>query len=349
MTAPIDSLSHRSPVADKTRGSAPLAKGAEFSDALRLAGHGLAARRVRIEPGDTLRGMVRQHVGADISEHRLTALVKAVAQANGLSNPNLIIAGKTLDLSMVSTSPATSARAPQPHPPTHPVLSKTLDRAVDKGYIPARERQTVEQRIVGMGKQYGFAPDDFARMVLMESDGLNPKASNGRCHGIIQFCEGHSRGADSVGLRGRAHEIARMSVAQQLNLVERYFNDVGLTAGSRSKAVGGESPRLGLDDLYLSVLTPSARQEARAHVPLPIAGDQAKALYVGNHRDKGITRQSLTQGLQQHALRVLRQHESQQQVGNAAATQRQQFAARNSYVEVAVLDAAAAKLGPSRP
>jgi hypothetical protein len=71
-------------------------------------------------------------------------------------------------------------------------------------------------------------------------------------------------------------------------------------------------------------------------------------LYVGADRDKGITRQSLTRGLQQHAQRVLSQHEKTL-AGNPAATQRQQVAARNSYVEVAVLDASAAKLGPSRP
>lgn len=30
---------------------------------------------------------------------------------------------------------------------------------------------------------------------MMESDELNPRASNGRCHGIIQFCEGPARRA----------------------------------------------------------------------------------------------------------------------------------------------------------
>ena len=345
MTTPIDSVNHRTPAASAARVSV---KSAGFSDAMQAASQSLVGRRVVIQPGDTLRGLVRTQVGTAVSEQRLTALVNQVAQANGLNNPNRIVAGKTLDLSMVNAGSASAAKAAQPRPSAHPVLSKTLDRAVDKGFIQAQERQAVERRIVGMGKQYGFAPDDFARMALMESDGLNPKATNGRCHGIIQFCEGHARGADSVGLRGRAHEIAKMSVPQQLNLVERYFNDVGLKSVSSPSTNPRAPHRLGLDDLYLSVLTPSARQESRPHAPLNIAGDQARALYVGADRDKGITRQSLTRGLQQHAHRVLSQHESQQQAGNAVATQRQQVAARNSYVEVAVLDAAAAKLGPSQ-
>lgn len=318
-----------------------------FSDAMDQANRGLVARHVLIQPGDSLRGLVRQQLGGAVSEQRLSAWVERVAQANGLSNPDRIVAGKTLDMSMVRTGDATASMPAKPAKQTHPVLSKTLDRAVDKGFVRPQERQVVEQRILGMGKRYGFSPDDFARMALMESDGLNPKATNGRCHGIIQFCEGHARGADSVGLRGRAHEIAHMSVPQQLSLVERYFDDVGLKSGSSHSTNPRAPHRLGLDDLYLSVLTPSARQEARPRTPLNIAGDQARALYVGADRDQGITRQSLTRGLQQHAQRVLSQHEAQS--GKTAATQRQHLAARNSYVEVAVLDNAAAKTGLHKP
>ena len=301
-----------------------------------------------IQPGDTLRGLVRQQLGANINETVLTTMVDRVAQANGLTDPNRILAGNTLDLSILRNASA-SRSTPNPRVASsqHRVLSQTLDRAVDKGYVKPQERASVEQRIVAMGKRYGFAPDDFARMVLMESDGLNPEASNGRCHGIIQFCEGQGRGADSVGMRGRAHEIAKMSVSQQLNLVERYLQDVGLEASNPSKTGALVPQRLRLDDLYLSVLTPSARSERQANVPLNIAGEQARALYVNADRERGITRQSITRGLQQHAQRVLRQHETLG--GNAAATQRQQVAARNSYVEVAVLDTAAAKLRPSRP
>ena len=348
MTSPIDpTLSRLGP--PSTARATPAAGKASvgFSDAMNQANRGLVARQVLIQPGDTLRGLVRQQLGGAVSEQRLTAWVERVAQANGLSNPDRIVAGKTLDLSMVRPGDAMAATPAKPATQNHPVLIKTLDRAVDKGFIRPQERQVVEQRILSMGKRYGFSPDDFARMALMESDGLNPKATNGRCHGIIQFCEGHARGADSVGLRGRAHEIARMSVPQQLNLVERYFEDVGLKSVSSPNTHPRPPHRLGLDDLYLAVLTPSARREKQAHVPLNIAGVQARAMYVGADRENGITRQSLTHGLQQHAQRVLSQHEAQ--AGKTAATQRQHLAARNSYVEVAVLDTAAAKLGPSRP
>jgi hypothetical protein len=346
MATPIDSVNHRNPAASATRVSV---KGVGFADAMQAASQNFVGRRVVIQPGDTLMGLVRTQLGSAVSEQRLSALVNQVSQANGLKDPNRILAGNTLDLSVVNAGSASTTKAAQPKPTSHPVLSKTLDRAVDKGYIQPQERQVVEQRILGMGKQYGFAPDDFARMALMESDGLNPKASNGRCHGIIQFCEGHARGADSVGLRGRAHEIGKMSVPQQLNLVERYFDDVGLKSVPNSSANPRAPQRLGLDDLYLSVLTPSVRQEVRPHVPLNIAGDQARVLYTGADRDKGITRQSLTRGLHQHAQRILNQHEPERQSGNTAATQRQQFAARNSYVEVALLEASAARVGPLRP
>jgi len=57
-----------------------------------------------------------------------------------------------------------------------------------------------------------------------------------------------------------------------------------------------------LDDLYLSVLMPSARREKQAHVPLDIAGQQATKLYVGGNRAGVITRQSIVQGLVQHAM-----------------------------------------------
>ena len=54
-------------------------------------------------------------------------------------------------------------------------------------------------KIIQLSQEHRFAPDDFARLTLMESDGMNPKASNNRCHGIIQFCDGPDRGAASAG------------------------------------------------------------------------------------------------------------------------------------------------------
>lgn len=177
-----------------------------------------------------------------------------------------------------------------------PVLDKTLQRAVDKGFMSAAEVPHVQQKIVSLAQKYKFSPDDFARLTLMESDGMNPKASNGSCHGIIQFCDGDDRGAASVGFANNPRAILNMSTYKQLDLVDKYFEEVG---------VGHKGP-VRLDDLYLSVLTPAARQENRRHVPLDIAGTQATYLHVGKDRDKPITRQSIWAGLHANANQRLR-------------------------------------------
>jgi hypothetical protein len=57
---------------------------------------------------------------------------------------------------------------------------------------------------------------------------------------------------------------------------------------------------LGLDDLYLAVLTPAARQETRPDAPLPIAGPQARYLHVDQNTQAPITRNSILAGL--HSL-----------------------------------------------
>lgn len=173
----------------------------------------------------------------------------------------------------------------------NPILQKTLDRAVDKGFIPASERQAVHDRILQMASEYKFAPDDFARITLLESDGMNPRASNNRCHGIIQFCDGPDRGAASVGFGANPKAILKQSVLQQLDMVAKYFDDTGL------KNFGPAS----LDDLYLTVLTPAARQETRPNANLNIAGTQASHLYVNKDTRAAITRQSILQGLHQFA------------------------------------------------
>ena len=178
----------------------------------------------------------------------------------------------------------------------HPVLDKTLDRAVSKGFIPANEKQDVYQKVLQLANKHGFAPDDFARMTLMESDGMNPKATNQRCHGIIQFCDGPARGAAAVGMANNPRSILNLSVYQQLHLADTYFQKAGLNKQQ------GTVP---LDDLYLSVLQPAARSETRADAPLGIPGTQAGALYNDKNSSNAITRQSLIRGLIQNAQRVL--------------------------------------------
>ena len=64
-----------------------------------------------------------------------------------------------------------------------------------KGFILLKTVNRCYEKILTMSRTYQFAPDDFARLTLMESDGMNPKATNSRCHGIIQFCDGPDRGA----------------------------------------------------------------------------------------------------------------------------------------------------------
>jgi len=173
----------------------------------------------------------------------------------------------------------------------HPVLSQTLDRAVTRGFIPKVEKQDVYNKVLQVANKHNFAPDDFARLTLMESDGMNPQASNARCHGIIQFCDGPARGAAEVGFGQSPKSILGLSVYQQLHLVDTYFDKVGLKK---------EGP-VPLDELYLAVLQPAARGEKRPEEPLGIPGKQAKYLYEGRDPQAPMTRASISQGLVQNA------------------------------------------------
>jgi hypothetical protein len=179
----------------------------------------------------------------------------------------------------------------------HPVLQQTLDRAVAKGFIPAAEKTAVYDKILQMADNHRFSPDDFARMTLMESDGMNPRASNQRCHGIIQFCDGPARGAASAGYGANPKAILDLSVHKQLSLVDKYFDDVGLKS---------QGPA-GLEDLYLSVLNPASRAQSQINAPLNIGGQQARALHVGSDTSAPITRHSIRQGLLQNAAARLGQ------------------------------------------
>lgn len=191
----------------------------------------------------------------------------------------------------VAAPPAVAAVASRPAPLRHDVLDRTLNRAVAKGFIPAVEKNDVRDKILELASTHKFNPDDFARMTLMESDGMNPRASNQRCHGIIQFCDGSNRGAASAGYADNPKAILGLSVYQQLHLVDKYFDDVGLKNSGKS----------GLDDLYLSVLMPSARSEVRTDVALPIGNNQARALYEGRDTNAPMTRESILQGLRKNA------------------------------------------------
>lgn len=281
-------------------------------------------QRYEIQAGDTLSAIAQrrlQELGLPSGGPEIVKAVERLAAANALTDPNRIYAGAHLDLSVLGSGPSASAplqtvnrtsgqpgdsarlTAPTVTRPAavalrqaqFPQLQKTLDRAVERGYIDAGDRQAVEDRIIGLGRKYQFSPDDLATVALMESDGFNPRASNGRCHGILQFCEGSSSGAASVGFQGRASEILDKSVLSQLDLAERYFQDTRL----------GEKGPVSLVDLYLTVLTPAARVEQRPHAALDIAGRQAKALHVSGDRSQPITRHSILSGLLSHAQQRL--------------------------------------------
>jgi hypothetical protein len=291
---------------------------------------------VQVQTGDTLIGLVKAHYRQNqlpISENQAMRLAHQVAARNDIANPNLIQTGQKIDFSSLqmpdlaraesfgpldlnarstqalnklnaSIAPAAatmtrSALAARPVTWTqasaksagHPILDRTLERAVAKGFVAAAEVPAVRDKVLTLAKRYNFQPDDFARLTLMESGGMNPQASNGNCHGIIQFCNGPNRGAASVGFKDNPRDILGMGLLQQLDLVDRYFSQAGLR---------GQGPALGLDDLYLTVLTPAARQETRPDAPLPIAGPQARFLHVGQDTAAPITRNSILAGL--HSL-----------------------------------------------
>jgi hypothetical protein len=191
----------------------------------------------------------------------------------------------------------------------HVVLEKTLDRAIEKGFIPAQDKQAVMNKIVQLSQEHRFAPDDFARLTLMESDGMNPKATNNRCHGIIQFCDGPDRGAASAGFGANPKAILGHSVLKQLDMVDKYFEDTGL------KNFGP----VGLDDLYLTVLTPAARNETRPNAALNIPGQQAAYLHVNRDQRAPITRNSILAGLHQNANERLGKEVAQQRPSMQAA------------------------------
>ncbi len=291
---------------------------------------GTAPWSTAVRSGQTLTGIVREQMasrGVNISNNEAMRLAQTVARSNNIANPNMIHPGQPLNLESLNFSlqqaqavnqaiaanqAATAADTLNANTPMgstalagtaqvqlltrsdrsgNVVLEKTIDRAIEKGFIPAQDKQAVMNKIVQLSQQHRFAPDDFARLTLMESDGMNPKATNNRCHGIIQFCDGPDRGAASAGFGANPKAILGHSVLQQLDMVGKYFDDTGL------KSFGP----VGLDDLYLTVLTPAARNETRPNAALNIPGQQAAYLHVNRDMRAPITRNSILAGLHQNA------------------------------------------------
>ena len=280
---------------------------------------------VTIKSGDTLIGLVKEQAAAQgivVKPGQEMRLAQQVAHENRIQNPNWIFPGQKISFNALSqqvqaappsvalrveaksagvttatTAVAAVTQAPISAKPAHPVLEKTLERAVTKGFIPALEKNAVYDKILQLASTHKFKPDDFARMTLMESDGMNPRASNQRCHGIIQFCDGPARGAASAGYAANPRAILDLSVHKQLGLVDKYFEDVGL----KNKGPAG------LEDLYLSVLNPAARSETQPTAALNIPGIQSSYLYEGRDTGTQMTRQSIRQGLLKNATERLGQ------------------------------------------
>lgn len=163
------------------------------------------------------------------------------------------------------------------------ILDQTIARAVKLKYIPAAQAESVKSRIMQMSSKYGFSPDDFAMFSFIESDGMNPRAWNSRseCAGIIQFCS--FGGAKTVGYPNAA-DILNLSVLQQLDLTDKYFDALGLKKGAD------------LAELYLTVLNPASTAIKDPDKDLGVPGQQAPILYNSNGV---ITRNSINKAIRE--------------------------------------------------
>lgn len=256
-----------------------------------------------VKKGDTLTGIVKDRyraLGMKVDDKQAYREALKLAANNAIADPNRISIGQKISLDPTSPQGIVSSlqmMLQRPGPVRQAIaqtnagdtlLDKTLQRAADKGFLAAQQITAAKEKIHDMANQFGFDSDHFAMLTLMESNGMDPKADNGRCFGVIQFCEGPASGAASVGMAGKAKNIKNMDLLSQLDLVRQYFSDLGLSASNGP---------IELDDLYLSVLHPAVRAEKRRDIHLPIPGKQAKDLYVQAQNQVGITRNSISNAL----------------------------------------------------
>ena len=277
----------------------------------------VSPQQYTVRPGDNMFSIARRVLegqGADASDQATTRVATQLALGNRLVNPDMIFPGQIINLgalgngdrvashvrvdTLASPAPPVANKAVatlqiQSAPKTlaNPIMEKMLDRAVSLQYIGASERDAVRSKMISISSEYQSKADDLATVMLMESDGMNPKANNGHCYGVIQFCDGPNRGAASVGYASNPKDILKLGVMDQLDLVKKYFDETGLKKMAPAT----------LEDLYLTVLRPASRAERDPRANLQIPGNQAAVLYPGNDRNLPITRQSLLAGLQQNA------------------------------------------------
>lgn len=277
----------------------------------------VSPQQYTVRPGDNMFSIARRMLegqGADASDQATTRVATQLALGNRLVNPDMIFPRQIINLGALGNGDRVASRVrvdtlASPEPPVankavatlkiqsapktlaNPIMEKMLDRAVSLQYIGASERDAVRSKMISISSEYQSNADDLAIVMLMESDGMNPKANNGHCYGVIQFCDGPNRGAASVGYASNPKNILKLGVMDQLGLVKKYFDETGLKKMA--------SPTL--EDLYLTVLRPASRAERDPRANLQIPGNQAAVLYPGNDRNLPITRQSLLAGLQQNA------------------------------------------------
>ena len=289
-------------IAQKALQARGLAAGAQVSmrTALQLARENGLANADLIFPGQKID--VSSLAAAANAREQSTGAVPGVPAGIALKTDTSLrtstVAGKLVagnrPAAIPGNRPGAPAKLAAAEKPAHPVLEKTLDRAVSLRYFSASEKDAVRNKVLQLAAEHHFSPDDLAIVTLIESDGMNPKANNGRCHGLIQFCDGPNRGAASVGYKDNPKAILDLSVLDQLDLVGKYFEETGLKNFGKTRPAS-------LDDLYLTVLTPAARRERGLNTDLDIAGQQATSLREGGDPTAPITRASLLQGLRQNA------------------------------------------------
>ena len=104
------------------------------------------------------------------------------------------------------------------------------------------------KEVYRLSKKYNINPSHLLGLIASES-GFDPKADNGTHVGLIQFSK------ESAKLVGSSQaEILNMNRAQQMKLVEKYFDYWGLPKGA------------GPGQLYMSVFLPSYTNKASDYV-----------------------------------------------------------------------------------
>ena len=154
---------------------------------------------VVVQSGDTLVGLVRAHhrqQGIPLTESQAYRMALRVAERNQISNPDQISPGQKVDFSDLqlpaldrnmasqAANPAVSARwsaaqvineriserlqtqntsgvssAPGSAAAPYEVLDKTLQRAVEKGFVSPEQAPAAKDRILGLATKFGFDID----------------------------------------------------------------------------------------------------------------------------------------------------------------------------------------------